>query len=276
MLSKKKLIYVAFGTIVYLENYQVKAILEGLVQALEDRLVDSIIWTLVSTHYSQLPQTIRLRGKTVGFEELLKDYPIKIMEYAPQVAILQHPATKVFLSHCGIESTFEGLLAGVPFLAVPFFGDQLTNAGNLEANGVAIAVDRHVISKDKVYQAISLLSLDRHKMFAANVERMNRITFAASFNKLRAVSLIEQIMFLSRALENPASALNHLVTQDNHMHWFFRHNLDMYLIVILTISVLLFIVFRLISIVGSIKLWIGKLQIQDNPTLVASTKDKEA
>lgn len=256
MANREKLVYVAFGTIVYLENHQVTAILEGLVQALEDNLVDSIIWSLVSTRYNQLPLNIRLRGKTIPLEELLRDYPIKILEYAPQVAILQHPATKIFLSHCGIESTFEGLLAGVPFLAVPFFGDQLTNAGNLEANGVAIAVDRHVVSKDKIHHAILSLSTDQG--LGANVERMSRITFAASFNKFKAVALIEQIMFLSRTLRNPASAVDHLVTQDNHIHWFFSKNFDMCLFAMLVVSLCTVFFSKLILLPTTMRLWAGE------------------
>ncbi|KAI0217435.1 hypothetical protein L0F63_001444, partial [Massospora cicadina] len=229
---KRNLIYVAFGTIVYLEDHQVKAILEGLVQALEDGLVDSVIWSLVSTRDSQLPLNISTRDKTLGLKELLKDYPIRIVRYAPQVAILRHPATKIFLSHCGIESTFEGLLAGVPFLAVPFFGDQLTNAGNLEANGVAVTINQKAITKEKILQAISTLSSDRDKKFFANVERMNRIAFSASFNKFKAADLIEQVMFLSRSLAKTASPLGHLVTQDNHMHWVFHSNLDVYMLLL--------------------------------------------
>lgn len=51
----------------------------------------------------------------------------KIVEWAPQERVLSHPSTACFVSHCGWNSTLEGVSNGVPFLCWPYFADQYHN-----------------------------------------------------------------------------------------------------------------------------------------------------
>lgn len=52
----------------------------------------------------------------------------KIIGWAPQVAVLAHPAVGCFVSHCGWNSTLESIWYGVPIATWPMYAEQQFNA----------------------------------------------------------------------------------------------------------------------------------------------------
>ncbi|XP_074356329.1 UDP-glycosyltransferase 73C6-like [Apium graveolens] len=62
-----------------------------------------------------------------GFEERIKGRGLLIRGWAPQVLILSHSAIGAFLTHCGWNSTTEGVCAGLPLIAWPLFAEQFFN-----------------------------------------------------------------------------------------------------------------------------------------------------
>ncbi|QHO09263.1 UDP-glycosyltransferase [Arachis hypogaea] len=51
----------------------------------------------------------------------------KIVKWTPQQMVLKHPSIACFVSHCGWNSTMDGVSNGVPFLCWPYFADQFVD-----------------------------------------------------------------------------------------------------------------------------------------------------
>ncbi|KAD6795974.1 hypothetical protein E3N88_06870 [Mikania micrantha] len=68
----------------------------------------------------------------------------KMVSWAPQQEVLNHPSLACFMSHCGWNSTMEGVSNGVPFLCWPYFADQFFNKTyicDIWKNGVSLNKD---------------------------------------------------------------------------------------------------------------------------------------
>ncbi|KAF3444851.1 hypothetical protein FNV43_RR14544 [Rhamnella rubrinervis] len=87
------------------------------------------------TQLNELALGLELTGRPFlwvirpGMSKLQKDeYPRgKMLSWVPQQKVLSHPSIACFVSHCGWNSTLEGLSNGVPFVCWPYFADQLFN-----------------------------------------------------------------------------------------------------------------------------------------------------
>lgn len=109
-------IYVALGSTTMLSPHQVGELALGL-----ELTALPFLWVVRSNmtdgSTAEFPK---------GFMERVADRA-KLVQWAPQEKVLAHPSVACFVSHCGWNSTMEGLTMGVPFLCWPYFADQFHN-----------------------------------------------------------------------------------------------------------------------------------------------------
>ncbi|KAL1190746.1 UDP-glycosyltransferase 73C3 [Cardamine amara subsp. amara] len=112
-------LYVCLGSICNLPLTQLKELGLGLEDSQRP-----FIWVIRGwENYNELSEWI----SESGFEDRTKERGLIIRGWAPQVLILSHPSVGGFLTHCGWNSTLEGITLGVPLLTWPLFGDQFCN-----------------------------------------------------------------------------------------------------------------------------------------------------
>lgn len=117
--ARKSVVYISFGSMVSLAAKQV----EEMALALESSDLN-FLWVVRETERSKLPQ---------GFEETTKGKKQGlVVPWCNQLETLAHPAIGCFVTHCGWNSTLEGLSLGVPMVGMPQWSDQMTDAKFIE------------------------------------------------------------------------------------------------------------------------------------------------
>ncbi|GFZ44335.1 hypothetical protein JCM24511_02057 [Saitozyma sp. JCM 24511] len=66
-----------------------------------------------------------------------------VLDWVDQVAVLNHNAVMCFISHCGVNSVMEAILAGVPIIGWPLQWDQIPIASQLHALGLGVGLIQH-------------------------------------------------------------------------------------------------------------------------------------
>ncbi|XP_021669561.2 UDP-glycosyltransferase 83A1-like [Hevea brasiliensis] len=181
-------IYAAFGSSAVCNQQQFNELAHGL-----EILGKPFLWVVRSNFTSGL-----LAEFPDGYLERVANYG-KILEWAPQEKVLAHPSVACFLSHCGWNSTMEGVCMGVPFLCWPFYVDQFSNSTYIcetwkvglklipDENGI---VTRHEI-KGKVEKLLSDTDIKANSLKLKEMAG-NSISEGGSSSK-NFLSFIEQI-----------------------------------------------------------------------------------
>uniref|UniRef100_A0AAU8G9D7 UDP-glucose glucosyltransferase n=1 Tax=Rheum palmatum TaxID=137221 RepID=A0AAU8G9D7_RHEPA len=111
-------VYICFGSITNMSTPQLRQIALALESSRQN-----FIWVVrrpaeAEEEEEWLPK---------GFEDRTRGRGLVILGWAPQVMILDHAATGTFLTHCGWNSTLEGISTGVNMVTWPVFAEQFIN-----------------------------------------------------------------------------------------------------------------------------------------------------
>lgn len=144
-------LFVSFGSVNFLSAAQIVELALGL-----EGSGQRFLWVLPSP-----PNTVSNPEISAllppGFEQRTKDRGLVVTSWAPQVAILAHPSTGGFVSHCGWNSVLESVSHGVPIIAWPLQAEQRTTAFFLVNDiKMAIRVQRGadgIVGKEEVEKA---------------------------------------------------------------------------------------------------------------------------
>ncbi|KAF8395299.1 hypothetical protein HHK36_019242 [Tetracentron sinense] len=154
--------------------------------------------------------------KEEGFEERTRGKGLLIHGWAPQVLILSHPAIGGFLTHCGWNSTLEGVCAGVPMITCPLYAEQFYNeklAVQILRVGVRVGIEASVrwgeeekvgvlVKRKDVKKAVDRLmdegeeGEERRKRARELGEMANRAIEEGGSSHLNITLLIQDIMRL--------------------------------------------------------------------------------
>ncbi|RYR32987.1 hypothetical protein Ahy_A10g047515 isoform A [Arachis hypogaea] len=104
-------VYAAFGSFALFDETQFRELAFGL--------------ELTKRPFLWVVRQDSVHNKNGSYKHEFEGSKGKIVEWGPQQKILSHPSIACFISHCGWNSTIEGLSNGVPFLCWPYFSDQV-------------------------------------------------------------------------------------------------------------------------------------------------------
>ncbi|KAF8769694.1 hypothetical protein HU200_006300 [Digitaria exilis] len=118
--SKKpqSVVFVSFGSLARTSLPQLIEIAHGLEAS--DR---PFIWAAKPVNLAEFEQWL----SDDGFDTRVKERGLVVTSWAPQKAILSHPATGGFVTHCGWNSTLECIVAGLQMVTWPHFAEQFMN-----------------------------------------------------------------------------------------------------------------------------------------------------
>ena len=210
--SKKEqsVIFVSMGSYMILTKEKGDAILNGVLAT-----GYSLLWSLRESN----------RDILEGVE--LDDKQVRILSWAPQLAVLGHRAIRMAIVHGGTNGIHESLYNGVPLIVLPINGDQMSNAGRVHHQGLGIHLQDCDVTESSVFETIKQIDKGAYR---ENVQRLKKI-FVDGGGRERAAELIEFYCDVG---------YSHLVPSYAKYDWSWvqYYNADVYLIVTL---VLLFV-----------------------------------
>ncbi|XP_043467692.1 UDP-glucosyltransferase 2-like [Leptopilina heterotoma] len=182
---------------------------------------------------------IRVLMKIVNRGKLPPGLPKNVltMSWIPQIPVLKHKNTKVFITHGGINSVQEGLYFAVPMIGFPLFADQPYNIRILSDKNVTYEMNYENITEKSLTKALNAVLYDPKYRESAKRE--------STLFRERPMSATDTAVFwVEYIIRNGANSLR---SPSMDMPFWKAELVDIYLfffISLLLISYIIFFIFR--------------------------------
>ncbi|KAI8073485.1 uncharacterized protein B0P05DRAFT_604795 [Gilbertella persicaria] len=220
--AHKRIAYIAFGQMATPCENDIRLILTSVLESIE------------LGYFDLFPDTITISsGAVYHIQAMLNQtHPdARMVSWAPQTAILMHPSTHVFFSHGGLGSWYESMYAGKRMIMFPFFGDQASNSHMIEQSGLGAVLDYGATTEQAV-DLIKGVALDINGEITGNVKRTQALVQIRSERSIsRGADTVEEVAYTHKN-----GMLPHRMSANHRISFIKAHNLDIYSILILCIS----------------------------------------
>ncbi|XP_074660416.1 uncharacterized protein LOC141912893 [Tubulanus polymorphus] len=179
--------------------------LTGDIKTIADNAVDSLVLVsfggtvsyLADVYLNKIIEAMRALPRYTfifKFKQKIDNAPknVKIVDWLPQRDILAHKNTRLFVTHCGNAAIHETLYAGVPVVAIPFYGDQPTNAQKMKHRGYGVDI-RLVSATDRDLIA-AIEEVINNPVYRRNMQKSSAIYRDKKFASERAGKIVDNIL----------------------------------------------------------------------------------
>ena len=126
--------------------------------------------TIISEAFSLFPEYRFIWRNTGEIPSNLPNNTI-MLDWAPQLDILASSNTKIFITHCGVSSTYETIIHGMPFIAAPLFWDQDRNAEKIISRGKSgIRLDFYTLTVESLSNSLTEI-LDNYEYYQSHAKQ---------------------------------------------------------------------------------------------------------
>lgn len=157
--APKSVLYISFGSIVSMQAAQFLELALGLDMACSNNRVLRLLWVIRPDFLKNVEQGAEIIPSTLRERE--KEGVMYMASWAPQAMVLSHTSVGAFLTHCGWNSTLEGVSMGVPMLGWPLFSEQWLNRKWVVEEwqiGLKFHEDEHgLVTREEVQRVISAM-----------------------------------------------------------------------------------------------------------------------
>lgn len=187
------------------------------------------------------------------FETPIPNLPknVRIQKWLPQIAVLNHPNVKAFITHGGLMSTIEAVYFGIPVIGLPVFADQHMNIGIAQERGYALVVAVRDVTEENISSALhEIINNPKYKETAL---KLSQIMHDRQVKPLdTAVYWVEYVMRHSGAVHYQSSALKLL--------WFQYYSIDVIATLLSLICITIFLFFKFFMLIKRLICHISKLK----------------